>query len=265
MVDVAEIDPIECDPTFEDCSNLIDDGIGVANSTEPVIDDFADDGNSTLPEEQIEGMPGSFDEALQQAGTASLFWLTVLYYTQVAIVPLLALILWPLGVSLWSAFYWSPLLWLHSLSYLPSAAINSLYLIVGKEETDFTYLLDDTAIFLIVYWSANAGLLTHVLAFNIYLICLILNFGSTGYWVMFLVYTLQAMYMQYFQITHGVEIIRSMQPLWKGTKNGLLFPALLYMIGLVDRDGEALFLSDEEQAQQASEEEAEEAEETKET
>jgi len=40
-----------------------------------------------------------------------------------------------------------------------------------------------------------------------------------------------------------------MQPLWKGTKNGLLFPALLYMIGLVDRDGEALFLGEDEEEQ----------------
>lgn len=36
-----------------------------------------------------------------------------------------------------------------------------------------------------------------------------------------------------------------MQPLWKGTESGLLWPWLLYLVGLVDENDRAKFFDDE--------------------
>jgi len=36
-----------------------------------------------------------------------------------------------------------------------------------------------------------------------------------------------------------------MQPLWKGTESGLLWPWLLYAVGLVDANDRAKFFDDE--------------------
>mmetsp|Transcript_42715 Transcript_42715/g.56394 ORF Transcript_42715/g.56394 Transcript_42715/m.56394 type:complete len:90 (+) Transcript_42715:346-615(+) len=89
-------------------------------------------------------------------------------------------------------------MWLHAFAYLPSAAINSLLLIVGDTETNFTYLLDDTAVWLIVFWAANAGLIAHTFTFLIYLLYVIVKLGSTGYTMLFIIYGLQAAFMQYY-------------------------------------------------------------------
>jgi len=97
-----------------------------------------------------------------------------------------------------------------------------------------------------VYWTANSGLVTHIISFLIFLIYVILNYDSYGYWTLFILYTAAAMYMQYFQVARGVEVIRSIQPAWPGTKSGLLWPALLYMIGLVDENDEPRFFTSDE-------------------
>ena len=193
---------------------------------------------------------------MDSAGKSSLVWLTFLYYVQVAIIPTLALLMWPFGVSIFNLFVWQPLMWLQALSYIPSAAINSFYLMTRNdksEESNFTFLLDDTAIWLIVYWTANAGLFTHTLSAFVFLVYVVRNFSTKGYWMMFLFYLVNAIYLNYFHIFNGVEIIRSMQPLWKGTKSGKLWPALFYFMGLVDENGQAKFFEDEEEEEKVEE------------
>ena len=76
----------------------------------------------------------------------------------------------------------------HGFAYIPSALLASLWLIFGYDQNDFTFLLDDTAIWLIVYSSANLGLLTHVLGFFLYTIYLIINIDSWAYWMLWVLY-----------------------------------------------------------------------------
>ena len=60
-----------------------------------------------------------------------------------------------------------------------------------------------------------------------------------------------AAYTHFFQITEGVEVIRSIYPFWKGTKSGLLWPAVFWIAGLVNPDGEASFVErDEEKSEE---------------
>ena len=39
----------------------------------------------------------------------------------------------------------------------------------------------------------------------------------------------------------GVEVIQQINPEWEGTESGLLWPAILYAIGLVDEKDEPMF------------------------
>ena len=89
-------------------------------------------------------------------------------------------------------------MWLHALSYVPAALMNTLYLLVGDSKANFTALLDDTSVFLIVYQASNMGIITHTLTFGLYLVLVILNYSNIGYWTLFVLYTGIAAYTQWF-------------------------------------------------------------------
>ena len=65
-----------------------------------------------------------------------------------------------------------------------------------------------------------------------------------AYLVQLLIYTGFAVYTEWFSITKGVTVIQSINPEWEGTESGLLWPALLYLVGLVDENDQPKFFGD---------------------
>ncbi len=136
--------------------------------------------------------------------------------------------------------------WLHFAAYFPTAMLGSLYLVLEGKKNSFTAFLDDSAIWFIVYYTGNLGLVLHSTGFLLYLIYVIIEFDSWAYWLLFLLYVGFAAFTQFFHIFEGVEVVRRIQPLWRGTQSGLLWPWLLYYIGLVDKNDQPNWFSDGE-------------------
>ena len=132
---------------------------------------------------------------------------------------------------------------------MPAVTITSLYLIFGNVESQWTHLLDETAVWLIIYMAPNLGVITQSLGLQVFLFSAIFSSAnnSSSTWILLLLYTLIATYTHFFQITEGVEVVRNIYPLWRGTKSGLLWPAIFYMTGLVDEDDEAAFVEKDEE------------------
>ena len=185
------------------------------------------------------------DLELHEVGSESLTWLIVLYYFQVLLMPFLGLSVSFRDVWIFNAWYWSPMMWLHTFAYLPTASVSTLYFIFGRRGGSFANLVDDTAIAMIVYLSANLGVAIHTTGFLIFLAYAIFQSDSLAYWSLLALYTLFSLYTEFFYITEGVEAIRYIQPKWKGTKSGLIFPMLLYMIGLVNKDEQPQWFAEE--------------------
>ena len=179
------------------------------------------------------------------ADSSQLVQLVTLYYGQFVILPLIALVMLGQNNHIVLSWWFWIMEFFHGLAYIPSALLGTIYLIFGKEQSDFTLFLDDTLIWLIVYATANLGLLTHSIGFLLYTIYLIVEIDQWSYWLLWVLYLGYAAYTNYYQITNGVGIIRYIQPLWRGTPSGLLFPWLLYTLGLVDDEGRAKFFDDE--------------------
>ena len=150
--------------------------------------------------------------------------------------------------------------WLHTIAYFPAVTITSLYLIFGDQKSQWTHLLDETTIWLIVFFAPNVGLIAHTLGLNIFMFSAIWKRvrskqHASDYWTTFVLYTIFAFYTHFFQITEGVEVIRSIYPLWRGTRSGLLWPALFYVTGMINDEDEPPFVDKEEKKEQATEEE----------
>lgn len=98
-----------------------------------------------------------------------------------------------------------------------------------------------------VYFTPNAGLVTHSICWTVFLMYSIFSKESSNYFILLILYVAFAFYMHFFTITKGVEVIRHIYPLWKGTKSGLLWPALLYMLGMIDGNDQPKFITEEEE------------------
>ena len=181
---------------------------------------------------------------LDVVNSASLEWLTVLYGLQAAIIPLLSgLLLWS-NASILSSFWGIPLWFFHLFSFVPTAVINMFFIFFGDGNSSAVAYLDDTAILLIAYYTANMGVISLSLGFLITTIYWLFNFFDWGYILLFLLYNGFGFYTEYFQITKGVEIIRTIIPYWPGTRSGMLWPYILWAVGLVDENGKILHFSD---------------------
>ena len=182
---------------------------------------------------------------LDYVGTTSLEWLTAIYGLQVGVIPMLSVLLLWSDAKILSSFWGFPLFFFHIFSFMPTAVINSFFIGFGSESNSsaVTYL-DDTAILLIAYYTANMGLISLSLGFLITSLYWLFNFRSWGYILLFLAYNGFGAYTEYFQIMYGVEVIRTFMPYWPGTKSGLLWPYILYAIGLVDESGKILHFED---------------------
>lgn len=162
-----------------------------------------------------------------------------------------------IGFTLWGArdykifnmWWFNPLMWLHTLTYFPTATMSTLYYYFGESQNDFTHLLDETSVWLIVYLSPNFGLVTHTTALMLFLLYALFSSASVTYLLLITLYAGFAAYTHFFSITEGVEVVRSVYPMWKGTKSGLLWPMLFYLTGMVDQEDRPTWRDyDEEQA-----------------
>ena len=95
---------------------------------------------------------------MNTVGTPTLQWLTVIYMIQTAFLPILSIVLIPFGLRIFSLIYWQPMIWLHIAVFAPPSIFNTLYLVFGQGESAIVRYLDDIAIFLIYFGTANAGL-----------------------------------------------------------------------------------------------------------
>jgi len=138
---------------------------------------------------------------------------------------------------------------LHGIGYFPTVIVTTLYYIFGSDDnSSFTQLLDETSIFLLVYVSPNCGLIIHSIGFSLFLWIAIFNSSNASYWILFGLYLAFAIYTHFFSISEGVEAVRAIKPLWRGTRSGLLWPLVLKLIGLVDDDDEARYIYDNKQS-----------------
>ena len=189
----------------------------------------------------LESCPIEDDGKLMDVvGTASLEWLTVLYGLQVGIIPILSVLLIWSNAAILTSFWGIPLWFFHLFSFLPTAVINFFFIRFGGGNSTFVTYLDDTAILLIAYYTANMGLISLSLGFVITTIYWLVNFTDWGYILLFLLYNGFGAYTEYFQIKYGVEVIRTFMPYWPGTPSGLLWPYLFFALGLVDENGKIL-------------------------
>ena len=86
------------------------------------------------------------------------------------------------------------------------------------------------------YGTPNIGAVTISFTFLTFFVKWILNIKKTAYWLLLILYSGYAYYTYWFHINKGVEVIRSIQPLWRGTPSGKLWPEIFYYMGLIDEE-----------------------------
>ena len=160
----------------------------------------------------IESCPVESDGLLDHVNTPSLEWITFLYGVQTAIIPLLSVLLLWSNAAVMSSFWGVPLMFFHIFSFLPTAIINMFFIGFGDGNSTFTAYLDDTAILLIAYYTANMGVITLSFGFLFTTIYWFINFTDWGYLLLFALYNGFGFYTEWFQIKHGVEVIRTIVP-----------------------------------------------------
>ena len=101
--------------------------------------------------------------------------------------------------------------------------------------------MDDAAIWFIAFGAPNAGMVAVSLTSLVFLINLILNFKTLAYWFLFILYVGASTYTFWYQITKGVEVIQTIQPEWKGTPSGNLWPFILVALGLIDENDNPVY------------------------
>ena len=147
----------------------------------------------------------------------TLEWLIILYLGQVLIIPVITIINTILTFNIFKVFWWWPIFQLHLLAYLPTIGVGYLYLVYGADQANqalYTELLDEATIWFIALYTANFGLFTHSLTALTFAWGWITNPGDVAQIIKFWGYTALAFYTEWFSVTRGVEIIRTMKPDW---------------------------------------------------
>ena len=75
---------------------------------------------------------------------------------------------------------------------------------------------------------------------------------TRAYWLLLISYLSYGIYTFWFHINNGVDVIRTIQPLWAGTISGKLYPYILYHLGLVNEYDEPTWVFLEEQKSEDS-------------
>ena len=97
---------------------------------------------------------------------------------------------------------------LHIIVFSPSAIANTLFLIFGGGESNIVAYLDNIAIWLVAYGTANVGMVCFAWGFVFFLFQWFLNIHSSAYLLLVIFYVAFAVYTEWFQITKGVEVIQ---------------------------------------------------------
>ena len=169
----------------------------MSNSTEVITGCDPDFEYCPLERSQNSTSGNSFEMEDHDSRT-TLLWLLILYYVQTGIVPLLAGTMWFRDFKVYDKWWSTSLMWLHALSYLPTSIIGTMYYAFGDNESSFTHLLDDTFVWLMVYLSPNAGLVTHSIGWTVFFLSGLFSSESGSYWVLFFLYLFAAAYMHFF-------------------------------------------------------------------
>ena len=90
------------------------------------------------------------------------------------------------------------MIWLHIMVFGPAAAFSSLFLFFGDTENPLAPFMDDVAIFLISFGTANAGLAVLSLGFLFYGILWLTKLFRIAYFLLFLIYSGFAVYTEWF-------------------------------------------------------------------
>ena len=91
------------------------------------------------------------------------------------------------------------MIWLHLITFSPSAIINSLWLIFGKDNpTREAGFLANAVIWLVAYGTANVGVATLSWGFLFFVIQWLLHIMNLTYWLLLIGYTAFAIYTMWF-------------------------------------------------------------------
>ena len=112
--------------------------------------------------------------------------------------PILAVVLIPFGLKIFSLLWWQPMIWLHIVVFGPAAAFCGLFLVFGDSENVVAQFIDDVAIFLIAFGTANAGFAVLAIGFLFYTLLWLTKIFKIAYFLLFLIYSGFALYTEWF-------------------------------------------------------------------
>ena len=172
----------------------------------------------------------------------TVWWMTILYMANIALLPFIGLILLPFGVSIWSATLWAPIWWASIFAFLPSSLMNTLAIFFGAGSDVVTSRFEGWAVWLMVWATSNASVVIWSSGSLVLLILWLINFSSWAYLIMWLLYVTAGAGTEWLMITKGEEVIFALDPDWQGgSKSGLLWPWIFRWMGLVDENDEPLY------------------------
>ena len=90
------------------------------------------------------------------------------------------------------------MIWLHIVVFGPAAVFCSLFLVFGDSESPVAQFMDDIAIFLISFGTANAGLAVLSVGFLFYALLWLTKLFRIAYFLLFLIYSGFAVYTEWF-------------------------------------------------------------------
>ena len=102
-----------------------------------------------------------------------------------------------------------PIILLHIVTFAPSIIFNSLYLVFGDNTGSMIAYMDDIAIWLVAYGTANAAVVTLATGFLFFTFSYLRHITNFAYFLMLVFYTGYGLYTGWFQVTKGVKVIQS--------------------------------------------------------
>ena len=165
--------------------------------------------------------------------------MTILYMANIALLPFLGLLLWPFGLSIWSAVWWAPIWWLTILTFVPTSVMNMLAIFFGDGTNKVSRRLDTWTVWLMKWVTSNASIIVWNFGSLILFVLWLFNFSTVSYFFLWFLYMTSGVATQWIQITKGESVIKGFDADWEGgSKSGLLWPWILIWIGLVDDNDE---------------------------
>ena len=120
-------------------------------------------------------------------------------------------------------------------AYAPPFMLTVMYYITGSDWI-LVYWLDNMLIFLIEHWVSNYNIFIIMFA-SITVLRAISTKSSRGYWIMAVLYLLQATLWEWVVLTRSVASIRYLDPSWNWVNlGGILCPSIFYGVGICKYD-----------------------------